>query len=342
MRVLILLLGLGAALLVGLEYALDLGWQARRQQQSQLRPLPNLALQQVAAFQVRSGGQNWTYVRRQGHWRFPAYHEAFVLGQRVDQLLGGLLRLGTVVSTEPGDMQRFGLHPTQAVSLLLRDSRGNPLDEIWVGRAVPGVGEAYVKRAGVDTIYHLHANPRLALGKSAPPMLDPFVLPRALEDRTIVQVVWEAPAFPLRRLRRLEVRPELVLGQPPQGPSHIWLSTLAGQEDTCLTANAFAFTGFVGRLRYTALHDAAADGYGFAASGPRLILQQEGGREDVLEVGGQDGQGNRFLRLRTTGQVYSVAAAKAALLSPQGAALLDSLPQPDPYQAAEPLGRGAF
>ena len=344
MRLLTFVLGLAAVLLIGLEYGLDARWEAQRQRQSLLRPLPNLPLQQVAAFQVRTAGQTWTYVRRRGHWRFPAYHEAFVLDAQVDQLLGGLQRLGTVVSTEPGDMQRFGLHPARAVVLLLRDSRGHPLDEIWLGRRAPGAAadEAYVKRAGADTIYHLHANPRRALGRGVPPMLDPHVLPRALERKSIVRMEWEAPAFELSQLRRLELRPALVPGRPPQGPSIVWLSTFAGREDTCLSANAFAFTGFLTRLRYAALHDAAGDGYGFNEAGPRLLLQDEDGREDVLEVGVRDGQGNRFLRLRTTGQVFSLAADKADLLFPGRAALIDSLPQPDPYQVVEPQARGVF
>jgi len=42
------------------------------------------------------------------------------------------------------------------------------------------------------------------------------------------------------------------------------------------------------------------------------------------------------LRYRTTGQVFTVPNAKAELLFPSEAALLDSLPRPNSYEQIEP------
>ena len=60
-----------------------------------------------------------------------------------------------------------------------------------------------------------------------------------------------------------------------------------------------------------------------------LYLEDEDGVIDTLAVG------DHHLRLHTTGHIFSITPAKVALLFPTRTALLDTLPQPSPYQQAE-------
>jgi len=318
--------------------------EARRFRAGALRPLARISVEQVKAFQVGHASQVWTYVRRDGIWRFPAYFDAFAQAARVDHVLGSLLQsYCTVVSTQPGDLVHFGLTPEQRLRVILMDGTGAPLLAAWVGRGGPGPGaeEAYVQLAGADTIYHLHANPRLAWPTR--PMLDPHVLPQALTRNPIVQITYERDAaYLLRALRRVETAPGFpsLPGMPPQGPTYEWLGDFAGEEKTCVSASAFAYLGFLSRLRYEALHDPRdyVPGDGRQA----LYLEDEQGRADTLEVGSRDAAGNVFLRNRTTGQVLTIASEKASLLFPTSQALLDSLPEPSPYFLAESIAPSPF
>jgi hypothetical protein len=194
-----------------------------------------------------------------------------------------------------------------------------------------------VKKAGSDTILHLHANPHLALGQGDPPMLDPHVLPRALERRSIAKIIFEHDSNPLQSLRRVQILPAgpAASGRPPRGPAYAWLATSGGREDTCLSANAFAYTSFLTRMTYQSLRDPRSSDYGFS-SATRLRLEDEEGVVDVLEVGGRDEAGNTFLHHRTTGQVLAIAPQQAELLFPTRAALMDTLPEPSPYRLAQP------
>ncbi len=336
-----LLIALLLGLLMATDHFLQHHREARRRSGGTLRPFADLPVERVQSFQVRSGPSPriWTYVRRDSTWRYPDYFEAFVQSARVDQLLGSLLQsLGTVVATEPENRAHFGLLPEQAVAIDLQDASGALLLKVLVGRGAPGLdaGEAYVRKADSDTLFHLHANPRLVLGGGDPPMLDPHVLPRALKRRSIVRINFEHGST-LRALRRVETLP----AGPLQGPPYAWLAAFAGREDTCLNASAFAYTSFLTRLRYEELHD-PQQSEAFAEISGWLELAHEDGAVDVLEVGGRNHQGHAFLRHRTTGQVLTITAPKAELLFPTRSALLDTLPQPSPYKQAEPFGPSQF
>ena len=319
--------------------------ETQRVRAGALRPLARVAVEQVDEFQIGFGSRQWTYVRRDSVWRYPAYFDAFVQKARVDHLLNGLLRsLCTLVSTEPGDLARFGLTPGQSLRVTLKDGAGRPLLKVAVGRGVPGPrsGEAYVQLAGADSIYHLHANPRLALDNLTHPMIDPHVLPLALERSSIARITYGPDGYPLQALRRKETAPAApsLPGMPPQGPSYEWIGMFAGEEKVCVNSSAFAYVDFLSRLRYQALH--APRDYVAGGDARVLILEDNEGWIDTLEVGGQSPEGNSFLRHRTTGQVMSIAPKVASLLLPTARTLLDSLPQPSPYQIAEPFSRSLF
>ena len=127
------------------------------------------------------GSSPWVYERRGGTWRFPAYFGAYAHSGRVDGLLHEVLGAsGTLVSTDDDDFDDLGVSGPQAVRLTLEGNAGEPLGEIWIGRGIPGPAgdESYVRRAGSDSVLHLHANPLRQVGAARPPMLDPHLMPR--------------------------------------------------------------------------------------------------------------------------------------------------------------------
>ena len=341
-RLLIVLLTL-LGVLAGADYLLSRNQESRRLQDSTLRPLSRLRVEQIGELRIESGRNTWIYVRRDGIWYYPDYFNAFAQGDRVERLLGGLLQsLATVVRAKPGNMRRYGLTPERSLKLHLEDGGGNQLLQVWIGRGLPGpaAGEAYVKLAATDTVYHLHANPRLALDKGRPPMVDPFVLPRALERGPVAKVTFERQdPYPLRHLRRLRTpaTSPSQSGFPPPRPAFEWRAGLAAGEQACVRSSVFAYLSYLSRLRYEELHDPRA-GANFSNAPDRLILKDARGRVDTIEVGGQDAIGNTLIRHRTTGNILSIAPPKSALLFPASEAFLETLSMPDPYQLAEPLG----
>ena len=339
--ILLLLLGL----LISADYLLEESRRQYRRTTGSLRSFANLSADQVRSFQVEFNAAAHRYVHRDSSWRYPAYFDAFADPGRVDQFLGSLLQsTATVVATSPARQSHFGLQPDAAIEVVLQGPADTVLLEALIGRGAPGRGasEAYVKKAGNDTLLHLHANPRLALGSGNPPMLDRRVLPTALKRKSLRQIAFVNASGP-RQLRRIETAP---LGLPlpgrmPTGPTYAWLATFAAGEDTCLNASAFAYASFLSRLRYEELHDPHAT-KGFESISARLELTYEDDVVDVLEVGGRSDKGHTYLRHHTSGQVLTITAAKADLLFPTRSALLDSLPQPSPYQQIEPFGLVPF
>jgi hypothetical protein len=343
---LVVLLGV-LGLLVATDHLVEKSQRQHRHTTATLRQFANLSVDQVQSFQLRPGktAPTWTYVRRDSIWRYPDYFDAFVESGRVDQFLGSLLQsAGTVVGTDPTAPAHFGLQPEEAIEVILQSPSGALLLKALIGRGAPGrgAGEAYVKKAGNDTLLHLHANPRRALGGGDPPMLDRRVLPAALKRKPLAQIAFEHSSG-LRNLRRIETAagaPPLP-GRPPQGPTYAWLATFANEEHTCLNASAFAYTSFLTRLRFEELRDPRTT-EAFESITGRLQMVDEDGIVDVLEVGSRNDQGHIYLRHRSSGQVLTITAAKAALLFPARSALLDTLPQPSPYQLAEPFGSSPF
>ena len=127
------------------------------------------------------GSSPWVYERRGGTWRFPAYFGAYAHSGRVDGLLHEVLGAsGTLVTTDEDDFDELGVSEQQAVRLILAGNGGESLGEIWIGNGIPGPAgdESYVRRAGSDSVLHLHANPLLVVGGAHPPMLDPHLMPR--------------------------------------------------------------------------------------------------------------------------------------------------------------------
>lgn len=294
-----------------------------------LTPEPSSSVDQI---EVHAAGRRWHYVRRGNTWYFPAYHRAFVLNRRVEHLLQSLLATpATFVSTEPGDLARYGLGPG-SVRIHLLDPQGRPLLEVRQGRGAPGVraGESYVQRIGADSIFHLHAHPVHALDTAPPaPMLDRRVLPQALQRKGLRQITFAGdPSYPVQSLSR-QLKPMTAPG--PMMPTYEWIASSATGAETCPSANAEAYADFLKRLTWSALHDPSrTDAF---AEARYLYLEDEEGTIDTLAIGTTDDRGH-YLRLHTTGHIFTITPARAALLFPTRSALLDTLPQPAPYHQA--------
>ena len=334
------------AILVVADHMLRTGEAARRIQSGTLHPLVDrgkLSIERVQQFQVFPviDSKPYTYRFDGSAWRYPDYFNAYVQTNRVEQLLNGILNgMGSIVGTDREAFPRFGLSPEQTTAVRLTDASGGGFLELWVGQDLPGrdASESYVQIAGWDTVYHFHANPRLEMGPALPgkpPMIDPNVFPRAIPRKPIVKVIYRAG--PTKTLRRVTIADSLgSLGRLPEGPMYEWYVVFRGKEKACNTASAFAYIGFLSGLQYEALYDPhiPESEYGFDRTKRVLYLEDIEGAVDTLEVGRQHAKGGAYLRLRTTGQVFSVTSRKADLLFPTTEALLDTLPRPSPYRFA--------
>ncbi len=286
------------------------------------------------------GSSPWVYERRGGTWRFPAYFGAYAHSGRVDRLLHEVLGAsGTLVTTDEDDFDDLGVSGPQAVRLTLAGNAGESLGEIWIGRGVPGQAgeESYVRRAGSDSVLHLHANPLLTLGAARPPMLDPHLLPRDERGGSVVEVLVTAPPEGAYRLRRVlaplpEDAPALPLPAGDRERYRWLLERESGVEEDCVDASVWAYLSFLRQVRVQRLVDPAASaGYGFGAA--RVELTEEEGVRDVLEVGGAAGGDERYARNGRARLTAVLTAARAEWLTPPAEVLLDTLPQPSPFES---------
>jgi hypothetical protein len=331
-------LGTILALLVLSETALRQSQRQAREEASALRLLGPLPIAEVSQIEIGAGTRTWRYVLRDSTWRYPAYHQAFVLDQRIDHILKSLLQTPTTfVSAEPGDLPHYGLGPGSP-RLILFDAQSRPLLSVIQGRGAPGprAGESYVKRVGADTIFHLHAHPIHALDARDPPMLDRRVLPKALPRKALQQITFAGDSdYPLLSLRRQFEEIALpTSGMPPLGPTYEWIGVFTDGEKTCVAPSVYAYTDYLKRLTWTALHDPAQTD---AFASPRLLyLEYEDGIIDTLALGDAN-QNGHYLRLHTTNHTLTITPEKADLLFPITSALLDTLPYPTPYTQVEPF-----
>jgi hypothetical protein len=352
------LLGTAAALLVvliAIEHYVSSRQTAERLLTSTLRPLTDVAPAAITSIELRQGDApaSWRYARVGDHWRYPAWHDAYADRQRIEQLLRGLLATScTVVSGRRDAHARFGLTAARSMHVTLADSTGAPRVVLAVGRGIPGpgAGETYVKLAAADTVYHLHANPRHAVMPAAgaamsgvpptvvAPMLDPHVIPRALERRATVGVtIHRRPrkSSPLV-LRRVQLATTAAAGSRSRddGPTYGWI--VSGTPDTLRRVpRVYDYLTFVRRLRYASIH--APGEFRPAAPaelGGTVELEDDGGAIDVLEVGGATTDGTVWLANRTTCQLFTLAPAPAALLLPAATTLLDTTGAASPFRPA--------
>ncbi len=299
--------------------------------------------ERVRSFSLQVPGSSpWVYERRGDTWRFPAYFGAYAHSGRVDRLLQEVLGAsGTLVTTDEDDFDDLGVTGGQAVRLTLAGTAGESLGEIWIGKGVPGPAgpESYVRRAGSDTVLHLHANPLLIVGAARPPMLDPHLLPRDERRGAVVEALVAAPGEEAYRLRRVlaplpEDAPALPLPPVGERERYRWLlQRESGVEDNCVDASVYAYLTYLRQVRVERLVDPAASaGYGFGSA--RVELTDEKGVRDVLEVGGAAGEGERYVRNARARLTAVLSGGRASWLTPPAKVLLDTLSHPSPFESA--------
>ena len=317
---------------------------------SQLRPLVDRSLEivpdRIRRIQLQLGTrpQTWTYIREGRSWRYPAYYSAFAQGDRIDHLLRSLLAgVGTVVDGGGSNHVARGLGHDRALKINLFDGDGRVLLAAWIGRGIPGVRstESYIRRAGDDTVFHWHANPRHALDGGDPPIIDRLVLPKALARKPLAAISITGVNGGSVALHRedlpLEIRDDGIPMPRAPGSTHVWLASFdGGPADTCRIENVHAYTSFLRRLSFVRLNDPAAHRHQMAADEIGTIeLTDEDGVVDLLQLIPVDVDGP-LLYNSSTRLLSTIGDAGAALLIPTREALLDSLPEPSPYRLAQP------
>ncbi|MGA1197549.1 MAG: DUF4340 domain-containing protein, partial [Candidatus Latescibacterota bacterium] len=278
----------------------------------------------------------WTYRLKNGNWHYPANENAFALNERIKSFLKEIVEsYGTVVATHPSPQFGFEENP---LTVHLADSTGTWKQTVQIGASLPGedTREAYMKIPQSDTIYHIHADPvrgmaweRLA---NHPPFIDHKVLPSALARRAIKKVVFANTAYPIQALERVEIETDKDKKTPAEGPTYEWYATQSNKRRQVVNGSVYAYLSFLGRLKYEALSDPSK----MSQTNTYLVLIDDQDTADTLEVGlGQ--KSHIDLKHKTTGHLYTITPSKANLLFPSPA-LLDTLPNPSPYQIAEPTG----
>jgi hypothetical protein len=344
-----LFLPLLALLLVVLVTADHLSRRQRDQQRalaSDVRPLLARHLEVVPdrvrhiQLQLGTRRQTWSYIREGHSWRYPAYFNAFAQVDRIDFLLRSLLEgVGTVVADDGGveDATR-GLSDEQALKVRFLGSDNRLLLESWIGRGIPDLrsAESYLKRTADATVFHWHANPRHALDGGNPPMIDRLVLPRALGRKALVAISISTAGNLSLALRRedlpIEIREDGMPMPPAPGSSHVWLATFEdGSTDTCRIENVHAYTSMLKGLTFERLNDPATMQGSMWGEGAReFVLTDEDGVADLLTLQ-FDERGEALLYSKSTRLLSTIAAARAALLTPTREALLaERLPAPAP------------
>ena len=339
-RHLIILAALLGLLLV-VDFVLDRSAASQRNLAGSVRPVVGIDPQRAQTLRIAQSGQRWAYVLRDSVWRYPAYFDAYAQRQRVDQLLKSVMTSsGSIVADNGHTAHGFGFGAQDAIEVAVLDERGRTLVAVEVGRGIPGAlgSESYLRRAGEDTVFHLHANPRLALDEAAVPMIDRHLLPQALRRSAIVRITFPGRATGVGSLWREEV-PDPAGSRSFRGPSYRWRTRWAGRDTTCVDYSVYAYLSYLSRVRYDRLLAPAEIDVG--VDGARtVLLEDDKGVVDTLEV--VDADDVAIVSHRLARQISTLTVEQAELMFPAVNALLDTLGQPSIYDRAAPRAPGMF
>ncbi|MBT3604920.1 MAG: DUF4340 domain-containing protein [Candidatus Latescibacteria bacterium] len=311
--------------------------ESQRILKSQLRQLPGnqgITGDSVKVLKIESADTAWTYRFKGGNWHYPADENAFALNDRIKAFVKDVVETyGTIVDTQV--KPKFGFDST-ALKVHLTDSTGTWQQTVSIGTSLPGTDtrEAYMKHPTSDTIYHIHADPRRGLQwqrlPNRPPFIDPKILPSALSRRAIKRFVFKGHS--LQELDRVEIEQDEDESSPTDGPTYEWYSVRSGKRQKRVNGSIYAYISYLSRLKFEALHDPAQ----ISQTNKYIVLIDDQDTADTLDIAPHT-TNTTYVHHRTTGHLYSITNTKANLLFPT-ATNLDSLPDPSPYQLAEPTG----
>jgi hypothetical protein len=336
----LLILAAVLGLLLIIDFALDRSATSRRQLAAAVRPVVGADPQRAQTLRIAQDGHRWEYVLRDSVWRYPAYFDAYVQRPRLDQFLRSVMTSsGSVVADDAPSASGFGFGDAGTLEVAVLDAQGRNIVTARLGRGIPGAlgSESYLRKSGEDTIFHLHASPRLALDAAAVPMIDRHLLPEALRRGAIVRVTFPDRTAALDSLWREDLPPDLGTG-PMRGPSYRWRARLGGLDTTCVDNGVYAYLSYLTRVSYDRL--LPPGDFGKAAERARVVmLEDDKGVIDTLEVVGGE---VAIVRHRLARQIATLTDEQAALIFPAPSALLDTLGQPSIYDRAAPRQAGMF
>lgn len=320
--------------------------EVRRVGDGILRPLVDPARQivpeRVRVVKLRAPGTrgDWRYERRGDTWRFPAYFDAYVHGDRMGSFLRVVLGAsGTRATGDADDHDELGVTEREGLRVTFEGSDG-PLVHFLLGRPIPGPGgeEIYARLDGDDLVLHLHANPVRLLGGGQPPLLDPHLLPQAERRRAItrVRVLSDSQSYLIRRV--LAPLPENASPFPLyERDRYRWVLERESRVDTCVDASVYTWLAWLRSVRFERLVDPDDDGYGLGSAG-EVELTDEEDTIDRLQVGRAAGGGPAvvdavYVGNRVAHLVTVMPAARAQWLLPPASLLLEPLANPSPFES---------
>jgi hypothetical protein len=337
--------GIIAILIIASDWILRSGLHTRRNLTGSIRlPLQHTSLNPnvVSELNIQAPGQPpWRYVRVAGNWRYPEIHNAFVFSDPIEQFVSQILETnGTVVPAAPSEWRRFEVDPSSAVTVHLADSLRNSTT-VHLGRALPGrnVNESYVRPGKSDTLFHIHANPLRSLGPllaGKPPLLDPYILPRALTKSQIIRIDFYGNQTTIRSLERVEapLRNQRESTRVPEGPVFDWLVRHENETETCNLRSTNAYIQYLRSFRH--------GGYAgpfvlpLAEETGSIRINYQSGPPDTLDVYVQEASKQSILKNRNADQIFRLLTRDTKHLFPSRSAVVDSLPVPSPYVSANP------
>ncbi|MDA0334306.1 MAG: hypothetical protein O2782_03990 [bacterium] len=327
-------------LLGGLDFWVRHERTAQRLADSRLQALVDPA-QQIVPERVRvvrvgfPGAGEFRYELQNGTWRFPAYFNAYVYGDRMQAFLGSIVSAtGTRATQDANAHDELGVADHQAVRVILEDG-STALVEVRLGPGIPGPDgeESYARRAGSELALHLHAHPAQLLGDARPPLLDPHLLPRDGSRRapTQVRIVTGEKSYLLRRV--LAPWPE---DAPPiptdERDRYRWVLQRDTRIDTCDNNSVYMWLSWLRSVRFAQLVDPGDQGYGLGSTGT-VELTDEADTTDRLLIGRAGSSGDSYVGNQSANLVAVMPSLRARWLLPPPGVLLDPLPDPSPYES---------
>jgi hypothetical protein len=300
-------------------------------------PTRELTPERIRAVRLRPPGANgeWRYERRGDAWRFPAYFDAYVHGDRMGSFLDVVLSAsGTRATSDSDDHDDFGVTEQQALRVVLEGAEGS-LAEVLLGPAIPAPGgeESFARLSRNDLTLHLHANPIRLLGAAQPSLLDPHLLPRSERRSSItqVEVTSASQTYTLRR-----VLAPIAEDAPPIPPNerdrYRWILEREARVDTCIDDNVYMWLSWIRSVRFERLVNPSEEGYGLGSAGQiKLIDDKDIG--DQLLVGRAANATSVYVGNKTARLVTVMPAARAHMLLTPASLLLEPLPEPNPFEA---------
>lgn len=339
MNRLIIIAALLLACLLTTQYVLNNRRESQRKLTSSLRQLPDNSghkTSSIRQLRLAFGDTIYQYAFTDT-WRYPAYHNAFVHADLMKRFIEGVLESdGTIVETDRFRASYYGIDTPNMLVVTLTDS-ASWTQTVQIGRSLPRAAqEAYMAVANNDTLFHIHADPRPLLYEqrdpNRAPLIDPKIMPTALTRRSIVHITFQKPGYSIRSLERIEIKQKEDNRRPQDGPTYEWFATPGNRKIN--NTSVYAYISFLTRLKYTDLLSEQKSGEGYVTS--LVILTDDNGIADTLDVGGTTSGGLISVRHRTTDQVFALSPQKAGMIFPP-MSLFDTLPDPSPFNLAEPI-----